>query len=351
MAYYGVQGGAINLGGTTHLPVGTEMWGNDLHALYHEHLNCDITIIHRDIWVNNSEEMKRHPTLCWFPVDHENVGEPIVTRAAETQWRATMSRFGQNELRKAGLDTFYLPHSYNPKSYNPDGPHMRKRMGIPMDAYLIISVAANKGFPMRKGFFEMFAAVAELQKTQKDLWLYCHTNYRESEGGLNLHIVAQKTGCDMDRVRFSNPLVNALGMTEETMAELYRSANLYLSTAYGEGFGIPILEAQACGLPAVLVENSSQPELLFEGQLVRETYPFMTPHYGYMRIPRTSAIVEAIQKVRDGDLIITENSIKHFRDDYVWENYWAPTLKDIQAELDLMPTPIRTNTTFMEPLQ
>jgi len=41
---------------------------------------------------------------------------------------------------------------------------------------------------------------------------------------------------------------------EYQMAELYRSADLFLFTSYVESFGLPPLEAMACGTPVVMTD-------------------------------------------------------------------------------------------------
>jgi len=44
-------------------------------------------------------------------------------------------------------------------------------------------------------------------------------------------------------------IAKALGETE--MADLYRAADVYVQASYGEGFGLAILEAAACGKPVI----------------------------------------------------------------------------------------------------
>ena len=38
------------------------------------------------------------------------------------------------------------------------------------------------------------------------------------------------------------------------MAGWYRSLDVLSACSYGEGFGLPILEAQACGSPAIVTD-------------------------------------------------------------------------------------------------
>jgi glycosyltransferase involved in cell wall biosynthesis len=47
----------------------------------------------------------------------------------------------------------------------------------------------------------------------------------------------------------------------DELAELYRSASLFVFPSFYEGFGFPPLEAMACGCPVVVSNTSSLPEV------------------------------------------------------------------------------------------
>ncbi|MBF2055408.1 MAG: glycosyltransferase [Candidatus Sericytochromatia bacterium] len=49
-------------------------------------------------------------------------------------------------------------------------------------------------------------------------------------------------------------------LTPEALASLYRACDVYVHPYRGEGFGMPILEAMACGLPAVIPNAGPAPE-------------------------------------------------------------------------------------------
>ncbi len=49
---------------------------------------------------------------------------------------------------------------------------------------------------------------------------------------------------------------------EEDMPKLYNSADVYLHTSEYEGFGLPVLEAMACGLPIVASNRAAIPEVV-----------------------------------------------------------------------------------------
>ena len=57
------------------------------------------------------------------------------------------------------------------------------------------------------------------------------------------------------------------GATLAEIADLYRGARLLLCPSRYEGFGLPPLEAMACGTPAVVTDTSSLPEVCGDAAL------------------------------------------------------------------------------------
>lgn len=59
---------------------------------------------------------------------------------------------------------------------------------------------------------------------------------------------------------------------DDDMPALYSAASLFLFPTLYEGFGIPVLEAQACGVPVVTSNCSSLPEVAGEGAVLADPY-------------------------------------------------------------------------------
>jgi len=54
-------------------------------------------------------------------------------------------------------------------------------------------------------------------------------------------------------------------LSRSQLASLYRSADCFVLTSRGEGWGLPILEAMACGVPVIATNWSAQTEFLHAG--------------------------------------------------------------------------------------
>jgi len=63
------------------------------------------------------------------------------------------------------------------------------------------------------------------------------------------------------RAKFSNDIIFPGFVASAHMADLYRAADAFVFPSLYEGFGLPILEAMACGVPTACSNISSMPEV------------------------------------------------------------------------------------------
>ena len=89
-------------------------------------------------------------------------------------------------------------------------------------------------------------------------------------------VIAGDQGTFLDVVRSAIAAAGVASATHltgfvdtETLVALYSGAACFAFTSAYEGFGLPPLEAMACGAPAVLFDNSSLPEVAGPARLVR----------------------------------------------------------------------------------
>ena len=79
------------------------------------------------------------------------------------------------------------------------------------------------------------------------------------------------------------------------MAAWYNGLDVLSLCSYGEGFGLPLIEAQACGIPVVTTDASAMSELCGAGWLVSGT-PFWTDgHQSWWVRPDAADITNAYE--------------------------------------------------------
>jgi FkbM family methyltransferase len=357
-AFYGLEGGILDWNGMRILPRGGEPYGGDILPKHYEAINADLAITLIDAWVYHPEQWP--PAMRWvpwFPVDSEPAAPPVIRAVTQAYQRIVYSKFAVKMMNDAGIDVHYVPHGVDTKVYRPlPQAASRDAVHFPQDKFIVGIVGANKGSPPRKAWPEMLTAFAEFHRKHNDTVLYLHTNPTQSNGGVNLfefiEQVGLKAGTD---VLISDPYMATMigGVGDGQMVTLYSALDVHLLASSGEGFGIPIVEAQACGCPVIVGDWTSMPELCFSGWKIpkSEAHPFYLPLGTYQFYPRVGAIVDALEaayrmkgnedyrkRARDGALA--------YDADKVAEKYWKPVLEKIAAKIEgthTAPAPAHTH--------
>lgn len=93
----------------------------------------------------------------------------------------------------------------------------------------------------------------------------------EALEGLDIRLIVIGKIGQSDRLLLQNSGLewdNRADLSEEQLAATFREADLLLFASLIEGFGLPILEAQAVGIPVITSDRSSMPEAAGEGALL-----------------------------------------------------------------------------------
>lgn len=347
IAFYGLEGAPLQWAGMTIYPKRFNPYGLDVADAHSVHHRSDLLISLLDAWVINPETVGKHvPWAPWFPVDSEPLPQIIRDVVAKASFRIVFSRFGEQMVKDAGLDCYYVPHGVDTKAFHPiDQSEARKALGWPEDAFIVGMVAANKGNPSRKAFAPQIEAFAELKKMHSDAVLYLHT-YRSESGeydGVNLPELIESLGLIVgEDVLFPDQYTYSAvgGFPDDHMAKLYSAMDVHMLVSMGEGFGIPTLEAQACGTPVIGGNWTATEELIFSGWAVpkSEADRWWTPLATYQYQPRVGGILNALESAYEarGDVSYREAAREkalEYDADLITEKYWMPVLADIEQRL------------------
>ena len=112
--------------------------------------------------------------------------------------------------------------------------------------------------------FLLFVGALDVRKDPAALLVAWQTA-RRVDGDLKLVM----TGPPGNRARARIPGAVQLGLVDsDTLADLYTAAACLVFPSRYEGFGLPCLEAMACGCPVAAYRNSSLPEVVDEAGLL-----------------------------------------------------------------------------------
>ena len=90
------------------------------------------------------------------------------------------------------------------------------------------------------------------------------------------------------------------GISTAAMRDIYRGADAYVSTDLGEALGITRVEAMACGLPLIVPDHTSGPELCADSGILCATVPANAYFDGVKcKAPVISDIVDAVKWLMD----------------------------------------------------
>ena len=354
-AFYGLQGSRMwTADHTCVYPLGKHLYGMDVIGAHAEHAGANVVITLMDAWVVQSENIKM-PWYPYFPIDTEPMSFKVFEEVKKATKGIVMSKFGLEQAKAVGLDVYYVPHSVETKVFKPiDRNKARKRLGLPKDKFIVGMVAANKGIPPRKSFYEQIAAFKAFNTVHPDSLLYMHTedgligadmanlvNYCRVMG-LKVGYVDCQPLVDDIQVAFVDQYQYTLGIPDVYMVDVYNALDVMILCSLGEGFGIPLIEAQACGCPVITGDWTAMGELVFSGWKIpkSEAFPVFHPVFeAFQWRVMESAVVERL--MRAYEMKDNQDYRKRARDgalaydcDKVAEKYWKPVLADIENRLN-----------------
>lgn len=275
----------------------------------------------------------------WTPVDHFPV-PPQVRQWAQQHHTIAMTEFGRDALAKVGIEARYVPHAINTTTFAPVVTDFRKAAGIPEDAFLVTINAANKGgTPVRKAWSEMLSAFAMFAKDRSDAFLYLHTYIDGIGEAPRLVHLLEALDLGPDKVRVVDQDEYVAGrVNDATLAAIYSASDVLLSTSMGEGFGIPVIEAQACGTPVIVTDFSASKELCGAGWTVG--YQPWWDHFqgAWVATPLIAQIVKALHEAHDarGDAALRGRArafALQYDADTIYASHWRPVLAEMEDML------------------
>jgi glycosyltransferase involved in cell wall biosynthesis len=296
-----------------------------------------------DIWSLTGHGAAAFNMIAWAPVDHHPV-PPIVTdffERAPSVVPLAMSQHGQSEYQRCGIDAGYIPLAVDTNVYKPtfemevDGRTVTSRefLGLPDGAFVVGCVGMSKDPADRKNFGIAIQAFAEFHKTHPNAILHIHTDKHGGLSGNDLVELVAACGLPDGAVTFTNQYAYIVGFPPKLMALMYTGFDVLLQPSAGEGFGVPLVEAQACGVPVIVSDWTAQSELCGAGWTVTGDRVWDGPNKSWYLRPHISQVVEALEKAYDADLINMQDEARAFAvqydADHVYETYWRPYLAKV----------------------
>jgi glycosyltransferase involved in cell wall biosynthesis len=260
-------------------PVRRDRFGADVLLGYLHRLQPHFLLTLADIWwmsflteppVQRYLDLSGTRWVHYYPVDGADpegrlpAGWVKVLSCADVP--VAMSRFGMEVSAACGVPAAYIPHGVDTELFQPppDKAAAKARLGYE-GRFVVLSDARNQPRKLLPRLLDIFAAFArdkpeallhlhadpEDDAAHSDLYRY---NIRQDLEALGL--TAQVRFTPGFRMRASG------GIPLERLAEIYAAADVHLLTSWGEGFGLPNLQAASAGVVPVALAYTASRELV-----------------------------------------------------------------------------------------
>ena len=296
-ANFNQQMGEGKWSGMRILPQGFDAWSNDIILPHYNAVQAESDVPLRmvtlcDVWVLTNPRLAELDKIwSWTPVDHMNVPPQVLAWAQRPNVLSiAMSQHGKAAFDRADVESVYIPHALE-KHWKPSPMEEDPFPG----RFLVSAINANKGvLPNRKAWGENLLAFALFAQKHDDALLYMHTDLK-SPIGIDLMALVKACGISAKQVVFADQYDHRLGVPDAKMAEIMTRTDVLLAATMGEGFGLTVLEAQACGTRVIVSNFSAQPELVGDGALV-EVQPSWNPtQQQWFGTPLVGSIVDGLE--------------------------------------------------------
>lgn len=342
--FYGLEGGMINVNGLQCYPKIGQQFGGDALFYHQQDFKADVAFTFQDIWVVDPGILPRLKNwISYCPIDHDPV-PGVVTDKLKSAYRiVTFSRFGQKALEEQGLVSELILEACDINIFKPmDLIETRKKFGLPENIFMFGMVAANKDNPPRKSFQLVMDAFKRVHEKNPKTGIFFHTLLQQ-QGGFPIQDYAKYLGIDK-AVYYPPPYIMMFKSPHPMISRVMNTFDCLLNPSTNEGFGLPIIEAQACGKPVIVNDFTSMPELIVDGVTGFKTdiaFKWWTPIQGYVAYPdldslynKMTTVLEMKKEDRDKmGVAARKHIVENYDIDERVRSKWIPFLEKVQTEV------------------
>lgn len=213
----------------------------------------------------------------------------------------TVSEFSKNRIAEwSGIsrEKIFVVGNGVSSSFTPDGDVYA------LDGRYVLCVSNRKGHKNEVGVIESFA----LAKLPDDVMLVF-------TGAANEYL--DKV---IEKFNLSGKVLFVGKVSEDELASLYRGAICLLFPSFYEGFGLPALEAMACGTPVITSNVTSLPEVVGDSGIL------VTPN-------NSQEIADALALITNSETLRSELILKGLKrsSEFSWERVFSKILTKLNA--------------------
>jgi len=349
IAWAGLEAGFIEYDGYECWPKMQDPYGGDAIVHHTNRWGGDVVFTMQDVPTLDPQKLKQvKHWIPYLPIHYSPSSIHIRQRLNYAYKIITFAEYGRKGLADEGYSSTMIPEGIDTKVFRPlDKNDIRKKLNIHPDVFLWGMVGANKEVPTRKGFQEAMDAFKIFSDERPNLrtGLYIHT-HTPPLGSFNIIEYAKLIGIE-NKIHFpSNYDYFYAGRgTRDAIVGVLNSFDCLLQPSRTEGFGLPIVEAQACGKPVIATDFSAMPELIVKnktGLLCGSLKKDYSSQLGYWVVPDPKSLAKQMGKMykmlkndKNGEIAkaARDNVLTNFDIDVIFKEKWVPYLENLQEEI------------------
>jgi len=277
-----------SIDGLTILPAGNQQWGEDVLPFYIEKYKPDYVHTLGDIWcyqyIKNLPKHHQWKWLAHYVFDTENMVGFWNDSVRAADIAVVPSKIASEMLDSLGhKNVKYIPHGIDTNTFKPctneEKMQFREEISIPKDAFIIGMVAHNQYRKMVNRLIDAFEIF--IQKNPNS-FLLLHCVPRDVTGWDLPQLLRDKHL--LSNVFFTDKAAKGVGdvhVPESQMRKLYCSMDVHAVPTGGEGFGVPIIESMACGIPTVATAYTTPKEFFCDPEKQEDGKMGLKPIRGF----------------------------------------------------------------------
>jgi glycosyltransferase involved in cell wall biosynthesis len=241
-----------------------------------------LCIFQGDSLLNPFTDIMPDKTIWYLPIEGQIIYKKhsLFTSAQKVKKIISMTYSAEAQFQNHGITSTTIYPGHNPKTFRKGYaksdepvtvyfpakneevitpafavPELKKQLKID---YMVGFIAQN--FGVKKRFERLIEAFSIFAKDKQNVHLHLHTLPMHIKG-INLLEILDYYNVK-DKVTFSYGFIGGGGLSDNALNVIYNQFDVYASASSGEGFGMPILESMAAGVPQIHPDFPPFQELL-----------------------------------------------------------------------------------------
>jgi len=317
-------------------PVRLDSFGSDVLMNYLQKLRPDVLITLADVWwltyianplIANFMGTTGTPWALYYPIDGDMGGgrlPPSWVRVLETvDLPIAMSDYGRDVTLANGITPAYIPHGVDTAIFQPPADKAAAKRALGYEGkFVILSDARNQPRKLIPRTLDIFRHFAD-GKNDVLLHLHCDPDdpaAQSPEYHYDLRADIAFLGLT-NKVSLTKGMSIGAGLALDRLAAIYQAADVHLLASWGEGFGLPTLQAASAGAVPMASDYTASRELVLgHGEPIRVRH-FLPDQFGLRRalIDPDDAVTRLERLYADREMLAAKShAARRFAELYDW---------------------------------